>query len=200
MIRHELQIHRKGVGITGKVTELQFAEWLERRGWEILALEALREGPDVEAVTTSVRPTALEIKSFGTEDGDFEMILRSLAGDPAGGVVSPYSAVNYLIFRIYEAAKQSAGFNGRRVAAIVIASGDWWRFKMQLENGWVDWSNATFYEQDTNWETFIRTQLPRYPSVKTEVSAMIRELDAIWIQRASGYEYHLSVETKGHGA
>lgn len=36
----------------GRLTELQCAEWLEAQGWVIEGLEALRQGPDIEAITS----------------------------------------------------------------------------------------------------------------------------------------------------
>lgn len=111
-----LERHRKSRSFTGLIVELLVAEWLETLGWTITGLEAFREGPDIEARTGSDAATAFEIKAIGTEDFDFEMMLRSLAQDASAGFVSPYAAMNYLLFRVYEAAKQLVRFNGSRIA------------------------------------------------------------------------------------
>jgi hypothetical protein len=93
----------------GRLAELQFAEWLEELGWKIVGLEALRTGSDIEAETHDAVRGGFEVKLIGTEDTDFKLILQSLAGKIVADSVSPYAAVNYLLFRVYEAAKQLAG-------------------------------------------------------------------------------------------
>lgn len=190
-----LERHHKSRIFMGRITELQVAEWLESRGWTITGLEALGGGPDIEARDPDGNVTAIEVKSIGTEDDDFKMILRSMAGEPAGGVVSPYSAINYLVFRIYEAAKQLSQFDLPRIALVVIGSGYWWRFKMQLEGGWIDWANAAFLDSGPAWQEFIGKQEERYPQLETELGAVVRGIHAVWIlKRSSGYEYDLEMK------
>jgi hypothetical protein len=192
-----LERHRKSRIFTGRVTELHIAEWLEEHGWVLTGLEALRVGPDIEATNDSCGATAFEVKSIGTEDGDFEMVLRSLAGQRAGGVVSPYAAINYLLFRVYEAAKQLAQCDGVRVAIIVIHNGNWWRFKVQWEQHWINWTSPSFFKHDAASVQFIETQGKRYPGLNTELSAVVGGLESVWIlKRSSGYTYHLEDEVK----
>src|SRR5262244_1240718 len=56
----------------------------------------------IEADARHGTHTAFEVKFVGTGNDDFARILESLAGHPAGGPVSPYDAINYLVFRVYE--------------------------------------------------------------------------------------------------
>jgi hypothetical protein len=190
-----LERHRKSRRFTGRIVELQLAEWLEAQDWVIVGLEALREGPDIEARSASGTDTAFEVKSIGTEDGDFEITLRSLAEGPTGGPFSPYVAINYLLFRAYEAAKQLARFDGYRIAVVVIDEVTWWRFDFQLKNSWIDWSNPSFLNNDPAWETFLVEQESRYPQIRTELPAVIKAVDAIWIMKRSyGYGYRLEYE------
>ena len=87
-------------------------------------------------------PTAFEIKLIGLEDADFGMVLQSIAGAPAGTCVSPYTAINYLLFRTYEAAKQLGTISSLKAVILIIDDVTWWRFELQLRKNWIDWGYA----------------------------------------------------------
>lgn len=187
--------HHKSRMFSGRITELQFAEWLEVRGWRIQGLEALRSGCDVEATTASGGVTGFELKSIGSEDHDFAMILRSLAQRPSAGSVSPYAAINYLLFRVFEAANQLRQFNGHRIAVAIIDDLTWGRFEMQLDNQWIDWANPTFLPGDPEWERFLIEQKDRYPDINAQLVSTLGRIDGTWIiKRAYGYVYSLEHE------
>ena len=190
-----LERHRRSRRFNGRIAELQCAEWLETGGWTILGLEALRQGSDIEAKSDSGMMTAFEAKFIGSQDYDFELILCSMAGKPSVGVVSPYAAINYLLFRIYEASKQLTTFNGHRIAVVIIDDLTWSRFDFQLENDWIDWTNPVFFEKDSEWDAFIKTQQGRYPNLCSELQSVVGQIDKAWIiRRKYGYEYHLAYE------
>jgi hypothetical protein len=197
MLNPDPHERNRGSGVfTGRIAELQLAEWIETtRGWTIVGLEALREGPDVEAQDESGVATAFEVKAIGAEHDDFEMILQRIAQGPSGGSVSPYAAINYLLFRVYEAARQLARFQGRRVAVVMVGDINWYRFDFQLRNHWIDWSNPSFLSADPTWEEFLRRQEHRYPGIRTDLAFAMREIDAVWIMnRLEGYVYRLEYE------
>lgn len=190
-----IERHRKSRIFHSRLAELQCAEWLEAQGWVIEGLEALREGPDIEAASAEGAAAAFEVKLIGTEDVDFEMILRNIAGEAAGGPVSAYSGINYLLFRVYEAAKQLAGINSRRIAVVIVEDLTWWRFELQLKNRWIDWSSPKFVGQDSAWEAFLKELQGRYPDLMSEMPSVVRGLDAVWIVRQSeGYRFRLEYE------
>ena len=190
-----LERHRRSRRFNGRIAELQCAEWLESRGWTIVGLEALRQGPDIEGNWHSGVVTAFEVKSIGSQDIDFDMVVRSMAEGPAAYTVSPYAAINYLLFRLYEASKQLARYNGRRVAVVVIEDLTWSRFQTQLENRWIDWNNPKFFEKDLEWEAFIKTQQSRYPNLYSELQSMVGQIhEASVIRRKYGYEYEMAYE------
>lgn len=58
-----IERHRKSRIFRGRLTELQCAEWLEAQGWVIEGLEALRQGPDIEAITVDGRAAAFRSSS-----------------------------------------------------------------------------------------------------------------------------------------
>jgi hypothetical protein len=189
-----LERHRKSRIFRSRLAELQCAEWLQSRAWVIDALEALREGSDIEATAPDGVVSAFEVKFIGTQDEDFEMILRSV-DYPAATSVSPYAAINYLLFRVYEAAKQLVLVNRNRIAVVIVEDLTWWRFAVQLEEGWIDWSAPRFIGQDSDWGVFLTEQLQRYPELTSEMPSVLAQIDKIWIIRQShGFQHHLEHE------
>jgi len=185
-----IERHRKFRMFAGRLVELQFAEWLELQSWTLCGLEALREGPDIEAYASDGRTAAFEVKFIGTEDDDFAVILESLAGQSAGGPVSPYDAVNYLLFRAYEAAKQLQRSACDRIAVVVVEELTWFRFALQLNDGWIDWANPRFFSGHA-WGGFLARQRIRYPDLPNDLQPTLRNLNAVWIlKRSEGYQYH----------
>jgi hypothetical protein len=186
--------HEKARMFSGRLVELQFAEWLELQGWTIYGLEALREGRDVEAYASDGQTTAFEVKFIGTENADFVTILESLAGQPAVGLVSPYNAANYLLFRVYEAAKQLQRSACKRIAVVVVEALTWVRFQVQLRDDWIKWANPSFFSDHT-WEGFLALQRTRYPDLLDDLQPALRCLNAVWILKQSeGFQYHREFE------
>lgn len=193
--------HQKFRSFFGKVVELQFAEWLESQGWTVSKLEALREGPDIEAKTIDGRFTSFEVKFIGQEEYDFEKLLESIKkeqeeGD-GGGSTSSYVAANYLLFRAYEAAKQLQKTTYDRIAVLVISEDDHtWstRFKDLIKNNWIDWKNPTFFSGDDKWEEFLTGQKTRYPNLKDDLKTALGSLNAVWIVGHSNHQFKLKIE------
>ena len=111
--------------------------------------------------------------------------------------------MNYLLFRIYEGAKQLAQSDAakqRMVIAIVDALG-WESFELQLENEWINWTEPMFLGADPGWEEFLESQRQRYPALLDELPSTIGALDRIWIVRqSSGFAFHLECERSRHSA
>jgi hypothetical protein len=136
------------------------------------------------------------------------MILQSLAGQVVVDPVSPYTAVNYLLFRVYEAAKQLAGVKEGRRGAVVVNEVTWWRFAVQLRNEWIDWTNPRFLGGEPDWKQFLVMQQRTYAELPTDLCPTLSKNDAVWIVRQlEDYEYRLEHEmalprsaSQGHGA
>jgi hypothetical protein len=175
---------------SGKLAELQFAEWLETQSWSVTSLEALGSPTDVVARAPDGSDlAAFEVKLIGVEDGDFAAIVRSIAGQPSSQSVSAYDPVNYLLFRAYEAAKQLQKVEFRRVAAVVIEELTWFRFDLQLEDGWIDWANPQFHTGH-DWEKFLSSQRTRYPDLPEDLGITLHSVDALWILKwKEGYSF-----------
>lgn len=196
-----LERHRKFRSFFGRLVELQCAEWLESQGWTISGLEALREGPDIEAHILGGQVTAFEVKFIGADDDDFELVLKSLSDQPAVASVSPYVAANYLLFRTYEAAKQLQQAACGRVAVVAVDDQTWYRFDRQLRDHWINWADPRFFNGDNAWERFLEQKRTQYPQLDTDLRSTLRSVNALWILRLLyGYEYSREFEINTSGA
>jgi hypothetical protein len=163
-----------------------------------VGLEATRKGTDIETVSPDGAHNSLEVKFIGIEDADFRIFLESIAGLPAGTWVSPYTAMNYLIFRVYEAARQLQNARGTKTVVVVIDDTAWFRFEVQLTGHWIDWKNVAFVSQNAAWTQFLDEQLKRYPELPNDLASTVQAVNSIKIFRQSSrfefiLEYDVSV-------
>jgi hypothetical protein len=185
LFQEPLERHQKWKAFHGRLAELQFAGWLEEeKSYEITGLEALRKGPDIEAVLQGRRST-FEVKFIGSENADFRMLVKSLEGTPNWDWVSVSAPGNYLVFRVYEAAKQLEHAEGKRTAVLIIDDLAWRRLACPLKHGEIEWSNAGFVPSDGRWNEFVTLQYKKYPGLPDDIAETIRSVHSIWILRQS---------------
>lgn len=178
-----LERHRLSRVFRGRLVELQFASWLESQRHTIIGLEAIRKGSDIETLAPDGTVNAFEVKFIGLEDTDFATILRSMGGAPAGGAISAYNPVNYLLFRVYEAARQLKSHSGRKTVVVIIEELAWYRFDPQVRKDWIDWNEPRFLFPDAEWQEFLSLQEVRYPDIKSDLRDTIHAIDSIKIFR-----------------
>jgi hypothetical protein len=186
----ELARHQRGRGYMGKLVELLYAEWLESCGAKVIALEALRAGPDIE-VEERGRRRSIDVKYLGVDDIDFEAVVVSLKDSPPVVVGDLYGSINYVVFRVYEAAQQLRKTDkAGRTVAIVIDEQTWHTVALQLENKWIDWRNAKLYEKAASKaKEFLARQRTRYPEIDNDLAAVIRDLDEVrFLRLRYGFE------------
>lgn len=191
--------HSQSKIFMGKVTELQVAQWLDANGWSVTGLEAIGGGPDVEAIAPDGQTVAFEVKHVGIEDNYFRAILESLAGRHSGQSASSYDAANYLLFRVYEAARQLGKTPGMKVAVVAINDLAWDHFELQLRERWIDWSAPKLYDScsgaSPDWEMFMRSQ-DQHPRLHEDLAETLDVLDEVWVFHVLGdlrYERELAV-------
>lgn len=165
----------------GRLLELQFARRLEACGETVIALEAWREGADIQTelpLDGSVH--TYEVKFVGLEDTDFALLPAERAAS-----ISSYVAPNYLLFRIYEAAKQLESADGCRHAIVVLDEQTWrLRLKQPLEDEWIAKNSfCLFPVAEDKWNQFILKQQKRYLSLPDDMSASITTLNNVEIFR-----------------
>jgi hypothetical protein len=194
--RTALERHQRARSFMGKIVELQVVEWVETQCWRVLAMEAFRAGTDIEGEKDG-RIRSFEVKYLGQEDNDFEALVESLRTGPQAYVVDVYAGINFMIFRVYEAAKQlqRAGVVGRTVA-FVVNDLAWDRVDFPLRGAWVDWRAPAFLPYaGPGWVQFLDGQRERYPGIDADLAPAIRELDDLWILKLrDGFEYSLEYE------
>ncbi len=186
-LRHPepLKRHQGWKTFHGRLAELQFAEWLEEeKQYEITGLEALREGHDIEATLLGRRST-FEVKFIGSDDGDFRLQEESLEGTPSWSWVSPSAARNYLVFRVYEAAKQLEHAEGERTAVLIVDDLAWIRLACPLKHEEIKWADARLVPSDGGWSEFVAGQYERYPGLPDDIAETIRSVHSIWVLRQS---------------
>ena len=183
----------------GRVIELQVAARLEDCGHVIVGMEATRQGPDIETISFA-GPTAFEVKFFGQADEDYLVLLHAMQNGPSGGPVSLPGPINYLLFRVYEAARQlRRTTDQKKTAIVVIDEMGWHRFNMQLKHNWIDWASPQFLGHRSEWEGLLSLQ--KQPSgLPSNLGATIHELNSLQIFRQDyAFGFHLEKEISFDG-
>lgn len=194
-----LQRHEQFRIFQGRVVELQCAEWLERHGWEISDLEAFgEESPDIEAKSANGDLTAFEVKFIGQDDRGFTTVLQGFREGIAYEGRSPYLAANYLLYRVYQSAKQlQAARATTRIALIVIDGPTEHTFKIQLKDGWIDWKNPTFMD---GYDQFIEGERKENSNLDAELKKVLGSINDVWIlKRASDNQFHRMFSQRSKG-
>jgi len=91
------------------------------------------------------------VKYLGRDDTDYMAIVESLGSSTVVQTEDLCGAVNYVLFRAYEAAKQLQRVEGHRIVLYVVDDLTWHKIQVQLKNGWVDWSNPRFFDASERW-------------------------------------------------
>jgi hypothetical protein len=136
---------------------------------------------DIESISAIGESNAIEVKFIGIEDPDFMSLVKSISGQPEAYSVSPYQAINYLLFRVFEAARQLDSATGRKTAVIVIDGMSWWRFDLQVKENWIDWKRPKFIRPDDALNNLLSHQ-KRYGG-ESDLIEHICRLDSIQIFR-----------------
>ena len=173
--------------------ELCFATWLLDNGWELEGLEAY-DGPfDVEASESEASHTAFEVKYLAEREASFEIgVAAAVSPDRvAAGYLSVYSPIDYLLFRLFQAAKQLEQSPNRKIA-VIITEDYKLSFRIPLSDSWVDWTDPKLFLKDNEIIPFIEAKKQQIPDLESEITRRIQSLDEIWIFRVeNNFDIHL---------
>lgn len=184
--------HHKSRIFFGKLTEILCAQWLEDLGWGVVNLAALGGGADIEAISPDNVSFLIEVKYVGRLDDEFMAAVESLSGKGGGFTVSPYSASNFLLFKLYTAAKQLEAFPLNRIALLVISYMTWGLVEKVLDQNWMHWDEPRFLDSNEEWNAFLEEKRKTYPAIDKDLQSTIKSLDKIWIVRNDyGFGYSL---------
>ena len=164
------------------MSELLVASWIETKTeHRISGLEATGAAHDILAVSKVGNDAAIEVKFIGTGDSEFTLLLDN---DIFGGFGDMPNAADFLLARIYEAAKQLAGFSGSKIVAVVIDEFMAWPiFQAALRFDRVDWQDLKLRSQDTNleWMTYPEGLRKSHPRMDVELGNVISSLNEVRI-------------------
>ena len=164
-----------------RLVELDVARWLETQHWQISNLEMYGGKFDIEGSDNDHIPTTFEVKFLAQREALFELnrtsFMNSVAGRP--GVYSP---MDYLLFRLYEAARQLQSTHTNRIAIAVVSDYDV-SYKIPLSEGWIDWNNPSFLKRDPEILQFLQKEYEKNENLDTDIIKLLTGLSEIWILR-----------------
>lgn len=171
----------------GKPMELFVAQHLEGSGISIVGLEATGRECDIIGLNNGENVFA-EVKFIGTDDATFSAIEKSVT---QGGVIVGFgdlpTAHDYLISRLFEAAKQLEAVGRKRIAIAVIDDYTSWPiFKLVLEKGWINWKAPGFISSNAGMKQHLDKLRLRFPNLDEEVTQLSRLVCEIRIYRLLG--------------
>ena len=190
-----LKRHSKSRAYLGKPLELFVAQDLENSGMTIVGLEATGGPCDIIA-SNNGESVFVEVKFIGTDDQTFSQIENaSMSGGISVGFNDPYSASDYLLSRLFEAAKQLELMDGRRIATVVIDDYTSWSiFRYGLANGFIDWDSPKFISSNAKFKEHLDKLRQKYPGLDEEVPRLLDIVDDIRIYRlVEGFELQLKL-------
>ena len=190
-----LKRHKEARGFNGKLAELISASWIESRGWTIENLAALGGSFDIEAIFPQGKSSAIEVKYIGEEDCRFEEDLKSMiSGEAVGGHPNHYDGYNFILFKVYEAAKQLGEFQGDRYIFIVISNLAWSSLDIAIEDNWLQQYPSKFTNlASSKWKDFLSKQMKKkYPNIEKEINEVLNQIKELWIIKDKCWEYSLT--------
>lgn len=189
-----LQRHRRVRGFNGQLAELITSSWLENNGWKIENLEALGGSFDIEAISPQRNISAIEVKYIGVSDWHFELNLKSSqSGEAVAGSWSRHPGYNYLLFRIYEAAKQLEKFSGDRYVFVVISNETWWNFDFSIEDNCFR-PPLHFYEFSKwkgNVSDSFKESINEHSNIENHINDTLNQIKELWIIKSDAWEYSI---------
>ena len=172
-----------------RLAELHFAHALKAENWEIMNLEMYGGNFDVEAQSHSRIAAAFEVKFLAKREVVFELNRASFS-NPTFGWLGVYSPMDYLLFRLYQAALQLQAAEGKRIAVAIVSDYEI-SYELPLCEGWIDWTNPAFLKRDSEIGYFLSEQYANNPQLDADIKTFITSLSEIWILR-----YESSFELK----
>jgi hypothetical protein len=189
--------HERFRRFLGKVVELQVAEWLTGAGWTLTGLEALGAKADIEALSKEQRAYSIDVKYIGQQTDDFCKVVEALnTGQPACSFRSLYGAINYVLFKVYEAARSLQHSSTSKRAIIVVDAQSWGALDVTLKHGWLNWEAPAFLRtEEEDWNMFLEKLRASQPTIDKDLADVVRTLERVWIMRLGNeYEYSLEYE------
>ncbi|MFX0136313.1 MAG: hypothetical protein ACFFDN_21915 [Candidatus Hodarchaeota archaeon] len=169
----------------GILMELLIAEFLFTNGWKICNLEALGAVADIIGISPTKKKYCIEVKYIGQENEDFALVVKSICGERSGGAIDYHSAINYLMFITYTAAKQLENVHEPKIAIIVVSNMNWNNLKEHLQENF-NWNSPQFLKSD-KWDKYLPTVKIKYPNIEAEMKPIFNSLSELWIIKEENF-------------
>jgi len=164
----------------GRLFELIFAQWLDHEGWSIHGLEARGADVDVEAMTRRGDSYSFEVKHIGKDKCLFDLELEALQTNrKSAGSISVYSPVDYMLYRIYEAACQLKKATNQKVVVVILSDFDIY-YEHKIKKGWIDWKAPRFFKIGADIIAFLEDKYKKNPTLDDDLERYISQIDEIW--------------------
>jgi hypothetical protein len=163
----------------GRLAELLFAAHLIESGWRIRDLEAWGSGVDIEACVAE-EVTMFEVKHLGVDQITFDLTCAALeSGGAAVNSIGVYSPVDYLVFRVYQGARQLLNKPQPKIVAVILD--DYAQnYEIPLRENWVDWNAPGFFRREADIEPLLKREFAKNPKLIEELGPTISTLSEIW--------------------
>lgn len=186
----EISRFKKGRNYLSRLAELDFARWLESQQWHVSNLEMYGGQFDVEGLQKGGVTTTFEVKFLAQREVLFELNLASFT-NPTAGSLGVYSPIDYLLFRLHEAACKLQKTDARRIAVAIVSDYDL-SYKIPLSEGWIDWLNPRFLKRDSEIQQFLSAEYAKNQNLDADLITSISSLNEIWVLRYKDtFELHL---------
>lgn len=185
----EISRFKKARGYLSRLAELDFSRWLEGQQWHVSNLEMYGGKFDVEGLQKG-GTTTFEVKFLAQREVLFELNLASFTNLTAGSL-GVYSPIDYLLFRLHEAACKLQETDAKRIAVAIVSDYDI-SYRIPLSEGWIDWANPGFLNRDSEIQKFLSGEYAKNQNLDADLMASISSLDEIWVLRYKDtFELHL---------
>jgi hypothetical protein len=170
---------KRSKGYLGRLSELLIAQWAENtEGLRIIGLEATGSKHEILTISTDGSEGAIEVTFIGTMDSDFEKLLTRKI---FGGAPDLPTASDFLLTRIYEAAKQLTDYQYRRTAIIVIDEMAWnlsFGAALSPAFGYADLRNPNLQSRNTVWLEYLQNlKEESHPQIESDLASTILSLE-----------------------
>ncbi|MEZ5861355.1 MAG: hypothetical protein R3D28_20650 [Geminicoccaceae bacterium] len=172
--------------------ELFFAKWLLDHSWKIVELEATGGQSDVIALSKDRIMTTFEVKNIGMSPYDFDVITEMLQS-PIGVSIDAYdddSYADYLIYRIYQGAKQIRNRPGKKVVVVILEDYQF-HYKNILKENRIKWNSPKFFNKTEDMQELLRYEYEKSPNFDESLVETIKSVHEIWIFEMNYYYLHL---------
>ncbi|NQU99979.1 MAG: hypothetical protein HQ538_04525 [Parcubacteria group bacterium] len=177
----EIDRHKKSRAHNGKLFELHIASWLQKKGWEIINLEAMGGNCDIQAKNKDGDIFSVEVKYIGREDRD---LINSVSW------YNVNSLHDFILLKAYDGVEQLKDSTDEKKMVIVVLSELEHKYSTPFSG--IPWKNLTFQDDDEDFKSFLEGEKKKgkYSTVDRDLKSVLQQLDIIQVvQLGSSFDF-----------